>query len=553
MMKNSFLVFALVLLFGAKALAQEWEYSIERVDVECPYLYEAKPLQDGNIAVTYFAAFRSASWSSEPGLLLLSPDGEELARNSFSKPAFWGYHPRVLSDGEGTTYMLAAYNPDHDSTSANYFMNFDNPPDYSILGLYKLDERLSIVESHEYHIPVDTTDAVYTLPAFGSFNGDCGSIYVFSAFVEDASVVGGYIKKVSMEYDHPHGNDSIFFFRIGFDGTLILHVGYEMDPRNEPGGGLWSWPSILKGYNIVKAGASYYCFLNTYPINLNGSQIEKEKSPEFGNVYCLDSEFNILYKKYYRQRSGLELNYFGNATYVGSRHNTVYLSCDFIPTGMSGYTGCTLYEYGLDANKAGVLPILRYTERKKYPHSIDDIAEIKGVGIASDNSVYFAYALEEGKYGMTIERLSSDFDTLSTLYYGSGITDYDFNRILSIEITEMDDILMTFFSGKYNPVKSSTTVVRFPAESFVGIEEAHKNGLKTAIAYPNPGNGILNICTGLPNARVEVYDATGRLIHAQDVTENGTVINAEAWPSGMYVWKVYSNDKEAESDKWVKK
>ena len=60
MMKNSFLVFALVLLFGAKALAQEWEYSIERVDVECPYFY---------------AAFRSASSSSEPGLLQLSPDG----------------------------------------------------------------------------------------------------------------------------------------------------------------------------------------------------------------------------------------------------------------------------------------------------------------------------------------------------------------------------------------------------------------------------------------------------------------------------------------------
>ena len=54
------------------------------------------------------------------------------------------------------------------------------------------------------------------------------------------------------------------------------------------------------------------------------------------------------------------------------------------------------------------------------------------------------------------------------------------------------------------------------------------------------------------NARMEVYDAMGRLIHGQDVTENETVINAEAWPSGMYVWKVYSNDKEAESDKWVK-
>ena len=77
---------------------------------------------------------------------MLSPDGEELANNGFTKPAFWGYYPHVLSDEDGTAYMMVAYNPDHDSTCANYFLNFDNPPDYSILGLYKLDEQLSIVD-----------------------------------------------------------------------------------------------------------------------------------------------------------------------------------------------------------------------------------------------------------------------------------------------------------------------------------------------------------------------------------------------------------------------
>jgi hypothetical protein len=84
------------------------------------------------------------------------------------------------------------------------------------------------------------------------------------------------------------------------------------------------------------------------------------------------------------------------------------------------------------------------------------------------------------------------------------------------------------------------------------IEEAHANGLKMAVAYPNPGSGTLNICTGLPNARLEVYDATGRLMHGQEITESGTAIYAESWPSGIYVWKVYSNNKEAETGKWVK-
>jgi hypothetical protein len=51
---------------------------------------------------------------------------------------------------------------------------------------------------------------------------------------------------------------------------------------------------------------------------------------------------------------------------------------------------------------------------------------------------------------------------------------------------------------------------------------------------------------------VEVYDALGRLIVGQEITEHETAINAEAWPSGVYIWKVYSSGKEAESGKWVR-
>ena len=77
-------------------------------------------------------------------------------------------------------------------------------------------------------------------------------------------------------------------------------------------------------------------------------------------------------------------------------------------------------------------------------------------------------------------------------------------------------------------------------ETIVGIEEAHDAGFAVAIAYPNPGRDVLNIRTALPDARVEVYDANGRLVHSQGITENVTSINAEAWAEGVYVWKVYS-------------
>ena len=89
-------------------------------------------------------------------------------------------------------------------------------------------------------------------------------------------------------------------------------------------------------------------------------------------------------------------------------------------------------------------------------------------------------------------------------------------------------------------------------ETIVGIEEAHDAGFAVAVAYPNPGKNVLNIRTALQDARVEVYDANGRLIHSQGITENVTSIDAGAWAEGVYVWKVICNDKLAEKGKWIK-
>ena len=84
------------------------------------------------------------------------------------------------------------------------------------------------------------------------------------------------------------------------------------------------------------------------------------------------------------------------------------------------------------------------------------------------------------------------------------------------------------------------------------IEEAHDAGFAVAIAYPNPGKDVLNIRTAMQNARMEVYDVNGRLLHSQAITENVTSIDATAWPAGVYVWKVYSNNRESEVGKWIK-
>ena len=100
--------------------------------------------------------------------------------------------------------------------------------------------------------------------------------------------------------------------------------------------------------------------------------------------------------------------------------------------------------------------------------------------------------------------------------------------------------------------EAGNCLIKITKETLVGIEEAHDAGFAVAMAYPNPGVNTLNIRTALKNARVEVYDLNGRLIHSQTLTENVTAIDATDWTEGVYVWKVYTNNKEVENGKWIK-
>ena len=101
-------------------------------------------------------------------------------------------------------------------------------------------------------------------------------------------------------------------------------------------------------------------------------------------------------------------------------------------------------------------------------------------------------------------------------------------------------------------------IYKIMPEDFLNIEEAHSHGFAVATVYPNPGKDVFSIRTVLQNARVEVYDLNGRLIHGQALTEHVTAIDATDWVEGVYVWKVYAGDpstgskSRVETGKWIK-
>ena len=174
----------------------------------------------------------------------------------------------------------------------------------------------------------------------------------------------------------------------------------------------------------------------------------------------------------------------------------------------------------------------------------DQRAFSKSIDFFPDGSIAMCALVGNGFY---VARFDEDLNKMSEIFVQK---EY---RLWPFEICAMPngDCLVTTWDDK---------LYHILADSFWNVEETHGNGLKVAIAYPNPGKDVFNIRTTLPKAHVEIYDLTGKLICKKEITENITLINAESWPSGTYIWKVYTSNVGpstgsgtlVETGKWIK-
>lgn len=536
----------------ANTNAQEWEHSYEYSmnDSLCYTYQDAIELTDGCFAVAtsfYYKSGYGDFYSAQPAIAKFSADGEELKRTNYFRPGYCttSTAPYLFKNEEGELFALMTYNPDHDSTYFNHFLHYDNPPEDAILGLYKLDDDLSIIESYEYSMPIDTFEnrgeSLWDLWP----NELSGNLFLFSAFIDEGNIVGAYFKTVSFDYHNPRGNDSLFLFKMNFEGEILEQKGYDWGVSGA------NHQTNERRTHFVATDSGYiYYFGNLF----GGTNYQ-------GVAYYYDKHLDFQKKRFLKHSDLPTLNSFTNISVKRSRHNTTYLVASSEVQNSNTDRNNRLYE--LDDNgpdSMDIIPIERYIERGTEQYELP--AYMQSVDLADGNSLFFAYALNIGFYSemdswMEIEHLDSHFNAISTVFYNlmpegvkevnswakSILTTSDGGALFISKSTNLDDRRQCW-----------TTVTKFSAKSLlnVEVEEVHANGLKVAIAYPNPGGSEMHIRTTVENAAVEVYDMSGRLIHSQTITENVTGIDAGAWAEGIYVWKVLSGERIVESGKWVK-
>ena len=522
--------------------SQEWEYSLEYgpYDNEMLMLIDPLELSDGNIAIASCNIYRNENslffYSTNPAIVILSSDGNELAKRVFHREG--GYTSMTdtpyLFEKDGDLFALFTHSPEHNYDSPDYFLNYDNPPSDAILSFCKLDQELNIIDSCEYRFPIDTFEDSEWWQWQDSPNEFSGHLVMFSLFEDKGDIIGGYIKTVSADYDNPRGDDSLFIFRMNFDGEMLNKKGYATGTH-----GIGTPKNNYTENQIVATDSHYILYA-------------KGDSSKHGKVLYYDKELNHVTTKYIIQPGyyipQIEADPLKNISVIKLNDTTTYLtvtaSCIENPLN-DFYNDVRLYKLNDNIeNASDFLSTDNYIIRG-YPETYEMALWAKGVEIANDNtSIYFAcnYNMYDTSidppYSM-IEWLNTDMDTISTLFHDKSIQ--------SIRMMDDGSILAT---GLYN-------IAKFPASVFTDIEEAHAHNLKVAVAYPNPGGDVMNIRTGLRNAVLSVYDINGRKIHEQEITDDVTSIDASNWQSGTYIWKLGMRNeelgmKEVETGKWVK-
>lgn len=532
------IVFVSGLLVATKAFAQEWEY-VRIYDsndsIRPNYMQSLTELESGDIIV-------NASWrdncvngtrSENPGLMKFSSDGVLQKEVYWSRLGYRSDDQYIIESPDHDIIVMGHFLPDRDPNAGQFTLE---GCDKAYLYFYKFDNEFNMIDSVEYLIPLDTTNnaAFYQAGGWGYPNISMAKIKLTSAFVEDGCIVGSYTK-TQTRYDN-YALDSLFFFKMDFDGNFLVHKGISLGDRG-------SDPYAFNGQMISNdIGYVHYHSGQNNSKNIGDNCVLVDKDFNYVKTMGVD----VPPESGWPRRIDFEM-------VRKSPWGTTFMSC-LIDHESSSYDAF-LQEM---TENTGTVVVLH---RKEVITDDYDMTALRSPASFTDDGIIWAYTRDRGLWRdhdswVMIEKLNRDFGLEREVYYpyrertnlncNSYIVSRDGGVLLLSYCHELDNTNINHY-----------ILTKFPAEAFEGIDEAHDNGLKVAIAYPNPGKGVLNIRTALQNAHLEIYDLSGKLIHNQRITDNITSINAESWPSGTYIWMVYAGVSTgsttlAETGRWIK-
>lgn len=552
-MYKNLLFTLLLLLCSNRVYSQGFEYVFDKETTQnqSPVIYYITELSNGNFFLT------GNKISSEIYYLYcFSPEGELMAEKvQYMEKGYTRRSSRDLfkETKNGNRYLFRALNPIWDTTNMYYLPNIYDAK----IVMYQMDQNFDFIDTTTFFVPLDTAHSCFS-PIINHY------FYPYICLnsvleTENEGFIVCFDKFIDHSGSHPYdkGTDTTFFMKIDNSGN-ILHTGFIRHPQCN-----------LSDNGIHHNALLYDSSLNKYLFYTNSSSISNKLGL---SVYHLNTDFQVTeeHTMYYTLGHGIHSFFLESCiTLKRTSQQTTMLGGPiwfhkFVNGLPESFDGAVCMEMDDQMNIVDtVRKSIHLCEggrlRTQTPEGIclDWIDENK-IFFGHIKKASSAHHYPEMYYQyFTLSYLDRHLNTIQEVYYDIK-KDSTYLWINTIRATQDGGCIVAgdfwdFISyPQFHWDHVHSVLKKFPAEVFVNIEEAHNNGLSVAVAYPNPGYDKFCIRTTLTNAELELFDMMGRLVRKQTITDTETIMNAETWASGTYIWRVIQHGKTVETGKWVK-
>ncbi len=181
----------------------------------------------------------------------------------------------------------------------------------------------------------------------------------------------------------------------------------------------------------------------------------------------------------------------------------------------------------------------------------------KCMDITANGDIYLAGILDRnpGFFPQTYDyiylaKLDSALNLITERYFG-GDAYYWVNSVVAATDGGM---LLTGMQYDYrvNNYEYDAYVIKTDPDLWVNTPENTILTMHSALVYPNPGNGTMFVRTTERGSILKVYNLSGQEMQQKRIDNLITEVNCRRLTNGVYVWKLFKNNREIDHGKWIK-
>ncbi len=186
------------------------------------------------------------------------------------------------------------------------------------------------------------------------------------------------------------------------------------------------------------------------------------------------------------------------------------------------------------------------------------VAYREGMDIDEDGNIFIAGEVDwlpdffpQAYDYIYLAKMDSNLNVLTERYLGGD----SFYGIMSMITTTDGGVALGGYKYDYMVNEwgdNDAFLIKTDADLMVGTSKHTTIPVHSALVYPNPGTGTMNIRTTEKGSILRLYNLSGKQMLQKKISNLITEVDCNTLAGGVYVWKLYKNNREIDHGKWIK-